>query len=52
MKHMTRSRQILIITVVFIATRIIAMVAGLRMDDWALSAYWQYLDLETLKTIC
>ncbi len=49
MKSITGSRQVLIITAVFIVSRIVAIGAGLRMDDWALSAYWQYLDLETLK---
>jgi len=49
MKNITGSRQVIIIVAVFIVSRMLAIGIGLRMDSWALSAYWQYLDLETLK---
>ncbi len=49
MKNISGSQQVLIILAVFIASRIIAGFLGLHMNIWALSAYWQYLDLETLK---
>jgi hypothetical protein len=34
---------------VFILSRIVAMLLGLHLNDWALYAYWQYLDLDTLQ---
>jgi hypothetical protein len=49
MKNISSRRQVLFIVAVFIVSRIIARWMGLRLDSWALSAYWQYLDLETLK---
>ena len=35
---------------VFIVSRIIAGFLGLHLNIWALSVYWQYLDLETSKS--
>jgi hypothetical protein len=49
MKNISVSQQVLIILGVFIVSRVIAGFMGLHMNIWALSAYWQYLDLETLK---
>jgi hypothetical protein len=49
MKNNTARNQILFIIVVFIVSRMIAMFLGLHLDIRALSAYWQYLDLETLR---
>ena len=49
MKKITARSQVLIIIVVFIISRIFALLLGLHLHIWALSAYWQYLDLETLR---
>jgi hypothetical protein len=49
MKNLTSSRQVLIIIVVFIFSRLLAMFMGLHMNPRPIYVYWQYLDLETLK---
>ncbi len=49
MKNINARSQVLIIIVVFIISRIFALLLGLHLNIWALSAYWQYLDLETLR---
>ena len=49
MKNKGGIGQVLIITTVFIISRIIAFSFGLHLDTRALSSYWQYLDLYTLK---
>ena len=49
MKHLSGSRQVMIIVTVFILSRILAGIAGLHLSAWPLYAYWQYLDLNTLK---
>jgi hypothetical protein len=49
MKKISCRSQVLYIVAVFIISRIIALLAGLHLNGWALAAYWQYLDLETLE---
>jgi hypothetical protein len=49
MRNITGYSQVLIITAVFIVSRMIALSFGLHMDIRALAAYWQYLDMDTLK---
>jgi hypothetical protein len=49
MKNITGLGQGLIIITVFVASRLIAMLLGIHLDIRALSAYWQYLDVETLR---
>jgi hypothetical protein len=49
MKNISGSRQILLLLLVFILSRIIVGFFGLDLNIWALSAYWQYLDIETLR---
>lgn len=41
--------QVWILVGVFIFSRIIALLLGLHMNIWALTAYWQYLNPETLR---
>jgi hypothetical protein len=50
MKNITGAVQVFIIVAVFVVSRVIALSLGLHMNIWALSAYWQYLDLETLRS--
>jgi hypothetical protein len=50
MKNITGAVQVFIIVAVFVVSRMIALSLGLHMNIWALSAYWQYLDLETLRS--
>ena len=49
MKNITSAGQVLIIITVFVASRFIVMLMGIHLDILALSAYWQYLDIETLR---
>ncbi len=49
MKNITSSAQLLIIITVFVASRFIVMLLGIHLNILALSAYWQYLDIETLR---
>jgi hypothetical protein len=49
MKNIGSFGQVLIITTVFIVSRMIAFSFGLHLNIRALSSYWQYLDLYTLK---
>lgn len=49
MKKTTSLSQILIIVGVFILSRLLTFLLGMHLNDWALYAYWQYLDLETLR---
>jgi hypothetical protein len=49
MKNITGRSQLLIIIAVFIVSRLIVAVMGIHLDMRALSAYWQYLDIETLR---
>jgi hypothetical protein len=49
MKEISSNRQILIIIIVFIISRILALLLGLHLNEWALLAYWQYLDIDTLQ---
>ncbi len=49
MKNITDSGQVLIIITVFVVSRFILMLLGIHLDILALSAYWQYLDIETLR---
>lgn len=49
MKNITSSGQVLIIITVFVASRFIAILLGIHLDIIALSAYWQYLDIDTLR---
>lgn len=49
MKKTTSLPQILIIVGVFILSRFFTFLLGMHLNDWALQAYWQYLDLETLR---
>ncbi len=49
MKNISGTKQVLIILSVFLLSRVLTIMAGLHMNIWALSAYWQYLDLETLR---
>jgi hypothetical protein len=49
MKNTVGLDQVLIIIAVFIVSRIITLFLGLQMNGWALFAYWQYLDVETLR---
>ncbi|HXB30056.1 MAG TPA: hypothetical protein VNW49_09565 [Puia sp.] len=49
MKNITDSGQLLIIITVFVVSRFILMLLGIHLDILALSAYWQYLDIETLR---
>jgi hypothetical protein len=49
MKNISSFGQILIITTIFIVSRMIAFSFGLHLNIRALSSYWQYLDLYTLK---
>ncbi len=50
MKNITGRGQLLIILTVFIVSRLIVAVIGIHMDMRALYAYWQYLDIETLRS--
>src|SRR5664279_63205 len=49
MKNIGSFGQVLIITTVFIVSRVIVFSFGLHLNIRALSSYWQYLDLYTLK---
>lgn len=49
MKKITGNSPFWIIIGVFIISRIILREMGVHMNFWALYAYWQYLDVETLK---
>src|ERR1700682_6327934 len=49
MKKITGQSQTLTIITVFIISRIIAAAVGLHLNIWALSAYWQWLDIKTLR---
>jgi hypothetical protein len=49
MKNITGFGQVQIITGVFIFSRITTYFLGLHLNIWALTAYWQYLSLDTLK---
>ncbi|PWT78485.1 MAG: hypothetical protein C5B59_01655 [Bacteroidetes bacterium] len=44
-----RNRDILLIILFFIISRIIVTLLGIRMNQVALYLYWQYLDVETLR---
>jgi hypothetical protein len=49
MKKMAGLPQIWILIGVFLVSRIITHLMGLRLNIWALTGYWQYLNIETLK---
>jgi hypothetical protein len=49
MKDSGRQRQLIIIVAVFVVTRMLTWFLGLHMSSWPLYAYWQYLDVNTLK---
>ncbi len=49
MKNITSSGQVLIIITVFVASRFVTTLLGIHPDMHALSEYWQYLDVETLR---
>ena len=49
MKNLSGSRQVMIIIALFILSRTLALFAGLHLNPWPLYAYWQYLDVDTLK---
>ena len=49
MKNARGLRQVLIITVVFFVSRMLVWGLGLHLNPWPLYAYWQYLDLSSLK---
>jgi hypothetical protein len=49
MKKIGGLPQIWILIVVFVISRVVVMAMGLHLNIWALSAYWQYLDLDTLQ---
>ncbi len=49
MKNITGRGQLLIILTVFIVSRLIVAAMGIHLDMRALYAYWQYLDIETLR---
>jgi hypothetical protein len=49
MKNSGGPRQLVIIVAVFTITRILTWLMSLRMSSWPLYAYWQYLDVNTLK---
>jgi hypothetical protein len=49
MKNITGLGQLLILITVFVVSRFIAMLLGIQLDLRALSSYWQYLDIETLR---
>jgi len=49
MKYLSDYRQILIILTVFVLSRTLALLSGLHLSPWPLFAYWQYLDVNTLK---
>ncbi len=49
MKKVGGLPQTWILVGVFILSRILVAMLGLRLNIWALSVYWQYLDLDTLQ---
>jgi hypothetical protein len=49
MKNISSSGQVFIIITVFVASRFVAMFLGIHLDMRALSDYWQYLAVETLR---
>lgn len=49
MKKIGGLSQIWILVGVFVVSRLVVMAFGLHLNIWALSAYWQYLDLDTLQ---
>jgi hypothetical protein len=49
MKNITGLGQVLLIIIVFIISRLMVALSGIHLDIRALSAYWQYLDIETLR---
>jgi hypothetical protein len=49
MKKMGGLSQVWILVGVFIVSRIIAILLGLHLNIWALTGYWQYLNVETLR---
>ncbi len=49
MKNITGRSQLLIILAIFVFSRLLVAVIGIHLDMRALSAYWQYLDIETLR---
>ncbi len=50
MKKIPTNRDTLLILVVFLLSRSIVQLAGVRLDYQALYRNWQYLDVQTLKT--
>ncbi|MBC8033094.1 MAG: hypothetical protein H7Y03_03050 [Chitinophagaceae bacterium] len=50
MKKTVSARHILLITGLFIASRVIVRLCGVQMEYNALARYWQYLDIDTLKS--
>jgi hypothetical protein len=48
-KNRTAAEQTLFILAVFIVSRLIVGLLGIHLNIRALNAYWQYLDLETLR---
>src|SRR5450755_3264078 len=49
MKKIGSLPQVWILVCIFFVSRIISFFLGLHLNMWALTAYWQYLDLETLQ---
>jgi hypothetical protein len=49
MRVLSGPRQVLIIFAVFVFSRLVTSFLGLHLNPKPLLAYWQYLDLETLK---
>jgi len=49
MKKTNTTRAVLVIVILFVISRIVVRYFGVQMDIRALSSYWQYLDVETLK---
>ena len=49
MKKIGGQVQLKILIGVFIISRVITILLGLHLNIRALSIYWQYLDLETLR---
>jgi hypothetical protein len=49
MRNISGTKQVIFIIIVFVVSRIIIMLLGIDLNIWALTAYWQYLDIETLR---
>jgi hypothetical protein len=49
MKKIGGIPQIWILVGIFMVSRLLVMAFGIHLNYWALSVYWQYLDLDTLQ---